>query len=218
MKKTLLTVAVTLFAMVLAHAQVSGGLKAGLNVNTLNNYDHKLSAFYNVDIDYKLGYHVGIYANVNIIDKISLQPEVLYSTQGVKSVYATYEAGYKEKLHLDYLNIPVLVRFNVSPVINVYAGPQLGIILRAHRKQEAFDGSNEYEAKYNIKRGMENVDWGLAVGLGVKLPVGFNASLRYNLGLTKALITSKEQNSDSVTNGVFQFSIGYKLFGGCGCY
>ncbi len=47
----------------------------------------KLSGFY--DTNMKTGFHVGVVAEIKFNEKFSIQPEVVYSAQGVKYT-ATY--------------------------------------------------------------------------------------------------------------------------------
>ncbi|MEN7548723.1 porin family protein [Rapidithrix thailandica] len=210
MKKTILTVAFALFAVVFAQAQVSGGLKAGLNLNNLNSSQDGF------DMDSKLGYHFGAYLEANVSEKFSIQPELLFSAQGAKRSETYEDFGIKisddTKVNLNYLNVPVLVKFNINEMFNIYAGPQAGFVLSAKTKSEVEAMGHSEETEVDIKDDMKSIDFGLTFGVGVNLPAGLNATLRYNLGLSDT--RENDDEGDAIKNGVFQLSVGYRLFGG----
>lgn len=51
----------------------------------------------------KVSFHLGGVAEIPITDKISVQPELLYSSQGTKWNFGTGN----DNLKLDYLNLPL---------------------------------------------------------------------------------------------------------------
>ena len=65
--------------------------------------------------------------------------------------------------------------------------------------------------KEDIKEDLTTLDLGLAFGGGVDLPMGLNFTVRYVLGLSN--IAADVEDDSTLKNNVFQFSIGYKLFG-----
>src|SRR6185295_14983579 len=87
-------------------------------------------------------------------DKLGIQPDLLYSVQGTK-FGGTYTDTYS------YLNIPVLFRVNVIPVLNLHAGPQLGLCLAA--KTEGGGTTTDFKDEVNT------VDFAFAFGAGVDL-------------------------------------------------
>ena len=60
-----------------AKAQISYGVKGGLNVANIGGEDID-------DNKAKLGFHLGGFVGVSIAENISIQPELVYSLQGVK--------------------------------------------------------------------------------------------------------------------------------------
>ncbi len=154
MKKILLFTMIFVGAYSFSNAQVSGGIKGGLN-------------FANVDVDGdpdgKTGYHVGAFLNIGFAG-ISLQPEFLYSVKGA------------EDFDLTYIEIPILLKKNFAKVVNVHLGPQFGILTKA----EADFGSGSQD----IKDGIKGSDLSVVFGAGVDLPMGLSGGLRYVLGLS----------------------------------
>ena len=91
-----------------------------------------------------------------------------------------------------------MLRYNVTPIFNLQAGPQLGLLMSA-----TSDGTD-------IKSQLKSTDFGAAFGLGIDLPMGLNFAARYVVGLTDLQATS---TAVTVKNQVIQLSVGYKLFG-----
>ena len=54
--------------------KINFGAKAGLNLSTWNVDD----------CEFKPGFHAGVYANIKINKMFAIQPEVLYSMEGVR--------------------------------------------------------------------------------------------------------------------------------------
>ena len=163
------------------------GAKAGLNFSTVSDYPGSKS---------KTGFHVGAVAEIFINEKFAVQPEVLYSTQGVKGPYS-FKASY------DYINVPIMAKYYVMDGLSVQAGPQVGFLVKAEEEE------NEMGIKetYDIKDLTKKVEFGLNFGVGYELPMGVFADLRYNLGLSKL----DKDGEGSAKNRVFQLSVGYKF-------
>ncbi len=121
MKKILLFSMIFLAALTVSNAQISGGIKGGLN-------------FANVDAtgdpDGKTGFHFGAFANIGLAG-ISLQPEILYSTKGA------------DDFDLTYVEVPILLKKNFAKVVNIHLGPQFGFLTKAE--------SNDVDVKDFVK-------------------------------------------------------------------
>lgn len=70
-----------LFLLHFGHAQVSGGLKAGLNAATIRAYRgaHQDSRD---TINWRTGFQAGAFLQVPLSRRLFLQPELLYSLKG----------------------------------------------------------------------------------------------------------------------------------------
>jgi hypothetical protein len=72
-------------------------------------------------------------------DHLGIQPEVLYSAQGAKSG--------DQKYKVNYVTVPVLVRYNINEMWSLHAGPQFGVLTSAKYST----GSNEQDVKDQLK-------------------------------------------------------------------
>jgi hypothetical protein len=187
MKKTILFVAMAVCLSTGAMAQgISGGIKAGLNFANQKFGSDVL----NTSADSRTSWHAGLFLTIKA-GSFGVQPEVLYNSVG-----AEFDAGDVRKI--DYVSIPVMIRFNFAKIVNIHAGPQFGMLLSA--KDEDID----------IKEELKSTDLGIGAGIGLDIPMGLTASVRYVFGISDI----NDSNSDfELKNNVMQVSVGYKLFG-----
>jgi len=184
----ILTVLIT--ASSLGAQEIDFGLKGGVNLANVGGDADGLES--------RLGLHLGGYTTIAVNDRFSIQPEVLYSTQGAQS-----ENLSEVKLNLDYVIIPVLAKIAITDGFSGYLGPQVGILTRAEVKDN--EGSDNVIDEY------KSGDFGLAIGLGYEWSNGFNFSGRFNYGLSNIDNVFNNSAEYIERNKVFQFSAGYKL-------
>jgi opacity protein-like surface antigen len=181
MKKIILSV-VAVLAFGFTNAQgVKFGVKAALNVSTLTGDVDDASSL--------VGFQVGGFAEIKVSEKFAVQPELMFSTQGSESE--------GENFNLDYINIPVMAKYYVAKSFSVEAGPQIGFLVSAE-----IDGED-------VKDFVSSTDFSFNFGAGYDFTENLSAGLRYNLGLTN--VYDVDISDDSVKNGVFSVSLGYKF-------
>lgn len=187
MKKIILVAVVLLVGSVDVQAQlVRFGFKGGLNYANQNGSNITVNSD-NYNTDAITSYHAGLVAELKLTDGFSIQPELLYSTQG-----ATYKNAVEEfENELGYLSIPVLAKFNLNKTVSLDLGPQASFLLS---ERNNFDVKNA-----------ETFEFGVAGGLSLNLTKRFFIQGRYVLGLTEA---SREAE---VKNSVLQISAGFKF-------
>lgn len=184
MKKSILVIVLLLALSVNVQAQLLRfGIKAGLNYAnqsgseiTINNSNYDTSAI--------TSYHAGLVAEIKLVDIFSIQPELLYSTQG-----ATYKNAVEEfKNELGYLSIPVLAKINLNKIVSLELGPQTSFLL-SEKNNFDFKDTNTF-------------DFAIVGGLGLNITRHLFIQGRYCLGLTDA---SKDAQ---IKNSVLQVSAG----------
>lgn len=188
MKKIiLLTIAIVTFSF--ANAQETRfGVKAGLNIAKFSGGS---------DNTVIPGFHVGGLAEIKIMERLSVQPELLFSTQGAHYAFLGGSSDFK----LNYINVPVLAKFYVTEGFTVEAGPQIGFLVSA--KDEGND----------VKGDFKSVDLGFNFGAGYDFTKKFSVNLRYTLGLSDIRDSEGSNYSpfDGVKNSVFALSLAYKF-------
>lgn len=173
--------------------KVSFGLKGGVNYSNLNGGDNKPI----------VGFHVGGFTEIKLSNLISFQPELLFSAQGFK-----LETPIRENfddpitirtytINLNYVNIPLLAKFNITPVFNASFGPQVGVLIMA-KNDDGGDIINYYNT----------IDVAADFGAGLTFS-HFVVDARYNLGLTD--VQKNQLPGTGNKSSVIQLSVGYKF-------
>lgn len=166
------------------------GVKAGLNVSNLSNIE---------DSKMKTGFYVGAFAEFHVNDWLGIQPEVIYSRQGV--ALDDPDVDYA-RMRLNYLNIPIMGKFYVLDNLSFETGPQFGFLLNSNLKAKA----NGETHKEDID-GAKNFDVSWGVGVSYRIFDPLDVTFRYNIGLTK--IWDTQDNTPK--NGVIQIGVGYRF-------
>ena len=194
MKKISILIVVALFAAANVSAQgVELGLKGGLN---FANQTFE-SANFSVSPDARTGFHAGAFLTLFVTDNFAIQPEFLFSVQGSKFDIG----GFGEISNtFNYVNIPILLRYNPVDIFNIHVGPQVGLLMSA---------VSEISGTKQDIEDLKSTDLGLAFGAGVDLPFGLVGGVRYIMGISN--ISDDASADDSLKNNVFQVYVGYKL-------
>ena len=198
MKKLLLTGIVMVFAFCSFAQGISGGVKAGMNLANQNYSGDGVS----LDTKVKPGLHAGVFFLILFNEKFGIQPEVLFSMQGAKWDFGGDDAKFK----FNYINVPVLFRYNITELISVHAGPQIGILASAKIEDE--DGDEE-----DIKDDFKGTDFGGAFGAEVDLPNGLGFGARYVVGLSN-IVEDQPDFDEEGKNNTIQLYVKYRIFGG----
>lgn len=205
MKKTLIILLISTVGLTnYTYAQVTFGVKAGLNLADLNGKNGGES--FSDDTKIKAGFHVGATADFSLGENLFVQPALLFSTKGFK-----LESGStKGTININYLEIPVNVGYKFGD-FHVFAGPYLAFAISGETKIE----TNGVEVKTDIEFGSDeenddykSTDFGVNVGLGYQFS-NFVISAQYGLGLSNILPGGDSDNSTK--NAVIGISLGYKF-------
>ena len=212
MKKLSIFIAIMLFGFSTVNAQeINFGAKAGVNFASITGDDTD-------DLDGRTSFHIGIVAEIVISDKFSVQPELLYSSQGATSEdsYTEEDINIKEEgtVKLDYINLPIMAKFYVGEGFSLEAGHQIGFLMNSEIEMKLTASgagvSESISVTEDLKDHIKGIDFGLNLGVGYKMENGLNFGARYNLGLSDANDDPEFFESDSsFKNSVIQVSVGY---------
>lgn len=186
MKKIHLIVSALLVSTALLAQDPKFGVKAGLNASTLTSGGY----------DWRAGFHGGLLAHIHVTPAFSLQPEIMYSSQGAK-----YDIGNNQQVtrKLNYINVPVLLQYNFNNGFRLQGGPQVGFLIDAKDKLGDVDINTVNTDNFN------SVDFSIPLGISYLGYSGFGADVRYNLGITNVA----EGSTTNVRNSVFQLGVFY---------
>ncbi len=189
MKRILLPV--LLLASTVTFAQTYQlGVKGGLN---FSNYTGK-----NFDANTLIGFHVGGLINFKIGEVFSIQPEVMFSSQGAKYKGATQESNLK----VSYVTVPVMAKLKFGSIY-VEAGPQVNF-----KTSEDVNVPNQ-----SINKFAKGLDLSLDAGIGYHSKSGFGIGARYVAGISKVGDFNSNSNVNAnIKNSVLQVSLFLTLF------
>ncbi|RXQ97611.1 PorT family protein [Ancylomarina salipaludis] len=193
MKKILVVICVLIASY--GYAQdVKFGAKAGLNLSNLVGDDVD-------DVDMKAGLYFGGFLNLPLNNNLSFQPELLYSRQGWKIDSGDGDLSIKTT----YINIPLLLKMSLgaSDKIHVYAGPQLGFLVKAEAQAEQGDVTGTVDIKDEFK----DFDFSLNFGLSFDVSDEISLDVRYNRGLSKL----DDIDNSKAYNSVIQLGVAYSF-------
>ena len=133
MKKLFITSVLLVSTFIAMAQQVKFGAKAGINYSSLSGSGTTAKA----------GFLFGGFAEIKLTKKLSFQPELFYATGGGKYSYngvlasnnAVYE--YNQNISLSSINLPLLLKIDVTKKINFYVGPQISYNESARSKVSA---------------------------------------------------------------------------------
>ena len=118
-----------------------------------------------------------------------MQADILYSQQGAEFDYGKFD--------LNYVNVPIVLKYYLVQGLNVQAGPQFGFILDDDVYAEI--------GGFKLKEDAEKSDVSGIVGAGYDFPFGIRLDARYNFGFTDVLKDDKSKNN------VFSVALGYSF-------
>lgn len=205
MKKVILFILLISIMSFKANAQMTGGLKGGIN---LSSQKWKIEAMGQSDSESfdGVGFHIGGYLNYSLSDVMSLQPELLYNSLKIE-----LEAdGFAEDITLNYISVPVLLGygFNDNQFV-LQAGPQLGVLVSTD------------PSEFKDEDFVTGMDFSFAFGAMLNFNK-FNVTMHYALGISNIVDDTFSDVLESVLgfpidfsmkNNNLQLSVGYRLFG-----
>lgn len=190
MQKIILSLCFIIMLSAAASAQsFELGGKVGANLGKIDGQSFKDG--------YNFGYALGGYVVFGISKTIGIQPELLFSQTNTTYKDSSDVIITKPKdVHLNYLNIPILLNINASKLLTLQVGPQFSILTNK-------DQSLGNEVGNAFKGG------DFAAVLGAQLNFGLlKVYGRYNIGLSNISDITK---SDSWKNQAIQFGVGIKI-------
>lgn len=206
MKKFFLSAALLIMGLAAQSQEISYGAKAGLNIADWGGDAENTNV--------RAGFHAGVVAEIKF-GNLAVQPEIVYSQQGTKLTINNFSGSVLMSSldltsKLDYINVPVAVKYYVIEGLSLQAGPQLGFLVSAKEKGEVTEDGTDISAERDSKDEYEKVDFALFGGIGYDLPIGIFFQARYSAGLSN-INKDPETANIELTNNVLSFSVGYKF-------
>lgn len=151
------------------------GIKGGVNFSNIYAEDVD-------DNNVLTSFNAGVYGSYPISDMLAIQTEILYSRKGAELKYDNAFTSGSTKFKLNYIEVPVLLKVNVTENFSVHAGPYFAYLIDAqvenNAKGQAFDFKDNYS-----NDDFNKFDAGLSAGVGFDFDK-FGLGARYNYGLS----------------------------------
>lgn len=189
-----------------AHFGVKGGLNYSSIVGDLTD-----------GLKFRFSGHAGVFLEVDFYGNFKLQPELLYSSQGFQysTDLAAIETGgsvgqgndFRTNVQLNFITIPILGKFALNDQLDVAFGPQFGFLLNQVIKNKDLDQDSALERRSSIS-GDFQLDYGAAVGLGIKLNDNLSLAPSFYIGLRNRL--NGLQGAQNY-NAAIQLSVNYLI-------
>jgi hypothetical protein len=101
------------------------------------------------------------------------------------------------EFNLDYVNVPLLVKYYVAQGLNIQAGPQFGVLVNDETQTVIGEVINDIATN--------DFDISGVIGAGYDFPFGVRVSGRYSFGLNDV------PESGSGKNSVVTLAVGYSF-------
>jgi hypothetical protein len=194
MKKITSIVFVLIIGLATSQAQVkvSPGIRGGLNISNLSNFDS----------DPKSDFYAGGFVAIKFNKYFTLQPEITYSRQGaeVREFEIDGPGSRTVNYDLNYISLGAVAKFHFGGGgFHILGGPSLDI--------KTDDNFPEYD--YNPV----GTDLSIIGGVGYSLPNGLTFEARFKQGLIDIYgydgLDNDYYYDDLILNTVFQLGISY---------
>jgi hypothetical protein len=197
MKKILLAFTFLALISLETQAQVSrtdiaagAGIRGGVNFFNFGGSDASNDDYLN-----RTGFHIGVYTNLFLGQRIAIEPGAYYSLKGTQN-----EDLANSRAVLGYIDVPLLLRFYLAGGLNLFAGPQASFLTNSKFEGDLFGTTFSYDTD-----AITQTDLGLVIGIGYNLSRGLNLQGSYEHGTSPVF---KDSDADIYNRG-FKVSLGY---------
>ncbi|OFY86377.1 MAG: hypothetical protein A3F72_11290 [Bacteroidetes bacterium RIFCSPLOWO2_12_FULL_35_15] len=148
--------------------------------------------------EFVLSYGGGAILGLNFNNNVGLEIECIYNNLSQKYK----DQDLERKIHINYLNVPLLLSLNTGRAntvnLNVVAGPQLGVNLGSSVTTSGSEGVDTVQAVLAVKKS----DFGFAYGAGLDFGLNKSKTARLDIGFRGVfgLININDKSKSIETN------------------
>lgn len=188
----------------------SFGARVGISLANMAGAD--VDALIDDEKKGRIGLSIGGYVGIPLGTSLIFQPELLYVQKGVKDVFE--EGGGKSTVTfmLDYIEIPILVKYVIptsgSVTPSLYAGPFIGFLASSKGNSKVSFAGFSLDEDFELEKDeMNSTEFGLVFGGGLDINK-IAIDIRYDLGLTSPFKADEGEDALKVTNSAIQITVG----------
>jgi hypothetical protein len=196
------------------------GLELGLNIAPQNTWIFNQQDFDegdNLNFRATIGYNVGANVGYNFTNSIGIRSGIGFSTQGQNYIDDNFDIPYAVKLN--YLKVPVLVKFNSDPqsatAFLATMGVDMGFLAGG---KATIDG--EEIPNYDVKDDYNAFDLAAVIGLGLQARLTDQLNLNFMLRVSYSVMDIEKESAKPLGResanhmiGGLQIGVNYVLFG-----
>lgn len=203
MKKILTTIIIVIGVYTASFAQqtkgdVELGINAGFNFSTVSNNDV-------TNTSYRQSFNFGVAADLYFSNRWSIKGKLIYDQKGWNDgFFSTQNGSTTSNYHLNYLTVPIMANWHFGKTRNWYLnfGPYVGFLTDA----------KETASKTNVKPYINSTDFGVALGIGVKIPLSDKVKLALEYeGQAGISDLSKGTAESSIRNTRGSLNVGFNF-------
>ncbi|WP_114751622.1 outer membrane beta-barrel protein [Pleomorphovibrio marinus] len=152
--------------------QTDFGVRVGSSFTNFDGIDRGGSSF-------GVWFHGGAFVSIGISNNVVFEPALLFARKGAINTGLTSKWSARN----DYLDIPLVLKGNVSEVLFVFFGIQPSLLIKPVAIID--DGSNRITVGGDEIRDLyKEFDFAGIIGLGFNLPLGLSTQVSYEHGFT----------------------------------
>lgn len=199
MKKIVIATIIAFGLTSAVNAQKKGDVEFGFNIG----YNSSAVSDSHESSDSGSGLNIGGSVDYYFSNSWSIKGKLIYDQKGWDNDYIEGSNGliYATNFNVNYLTVPVMANWHFGNTKNWYLefGPYVGFLLNA--KDTRFDT--------DVTDAFKSTDFGLALGIGVKIPLNDQLKLFFEFEGQGGLSDIFEQNDyDAVTNSRSSLNVG----------
>jgi hypothetical protein len=170
------------------------GVKGGANIFKIDGKSF--------DEEFRHGYNLGAFAEINFNKKWGIQPEVMWNQTNTRTS-ADFNEIYPHSItdirnvKLNYLSVPILLTYRPIKPLSLQLGPQVGILMDQDRS-----------LLENGRDAFRKGDFAVVGGAQLNI-AAFKIGARYQVGLNNI---NDIDNQDKWKSQGFQAYVGFRLF------
>jgi hypothetical protein len=202
MKKAIIAIALGILSTMALAQKARVGYKSGFNLSSVTTNDDAL----NDELSSRIGLHLGLVFDLPFNEKLSFQPQLLYSGRGAKEDHGDHKDIYRFNSLEIPLNLVYRTAGNEKGRFFFGGGPNVGYNLNG-KKVASDDPDEEDVLDFGSAAGTyRRMDLGINLLAGYETKNGFFVSVNYNRGITVW------NDADKWRNHIFAVSVGYLLY------
>ena len=155
------------------------------------------------------GMRIGGFLKSDYSIALSLQPEIYFVTKGVKANWTFLGMNVVEKIKLNYIEVPILLRYSIISKLKYNIGILAGVYFAFNLTANQITTINNERIDEDINNDIENWDYGGIIGVEIFIKKK-NYKIYFDLRLTQGLTNIREELriQKSMENYSLSFMIG----------